>query len=248
MLKYLFAVLAIVIGALVWMYFGIGRAKVYQGWAPEKNSVHFYERPNAPISKIEIRAFYFVPRNKTERIVDGWRAPLNSALQKLTVFHSQQLQGRSEVWYKIYPEPIVGLKDSIDYDTDNTQYGNPQALLAISEELEQRVLNPSGNLYNYGFSQAEPESRLVMMILYEGVGASGTEKAAIVSREFLTDPEYVNTGVSVFVHEFYHTIGLVDGYTIPEAIPTTEDIMGLGKTRPIDRTYVQKSSLKKLGL
>lgn len=230
------------------MYFGVGKPKVYQESFQLAPSPHFYGRPDLSVSKIAIKAFYFVPKNRTKRTSSEWYQVLEKSLKKLVNFNSLQLQGRSEVVYKIYPVPIVGEKEGIDYDTENTQYGNPQALLAMNREIKRRVLDSAGDLYDLDFSETEAPYRRVAMILYEGVGASGTDDAAMVSRIFLTDPEYSLTGATIFTHEFYHTLGLPDGYTIPEAVPTTEDIMGLGKQRPVEKTYIQREFLRKLGI
>lgn len=248
MLKYLIGVLILILGALAWMYFVVGKPKVYQESFRLAPSPHFYGRPDISVSKIAIKAFYFIPKNRTTRTSGQWYEALDKSLRKLVNFNSLQLQGRSEVVYKIYPVPVVGEKEGIEYDTESTQYGNPKALIAVNEELKRRVLDPAGDLYDADFSETEEQYRRVSMILYEGVGASGTDDAALVSRIFLTNPEYASVGSTIFTHEFYHTLGLPDGYIIPEAIPTTEDIMGLGKQRPVEKTYIQREFLRKLGI
>jgi len=68
----------------------------------------------------------------------------------------------------------------------------------------------------------------------------------LVNREFLAG-SHGPAGASVFVHEFYHTIGIPDGYDEETAVSYTADIMGIGRTKPLDKTYVSKEILKNLG-
>ena len=86
------------------------------------------------------------------------------------------------------------------------------------------------------------------MVMYEGVGASGGGDIALVSRVFLSDPAYQTYGNTFWVHEFYHTLGLLDGYDIETGISTTEDIMGLGRFQTLSHTYLSAASLAQLGL
>lgn len=69
----------------------------------------------------------------------------------------------------------------------------------------------------------------------------------LVNREFLAG-SHGPAGTSVFVHEFYHTVGIPDGYDEETAVSHTADIMGIGRTKPLDKTYVSKETLKNLGL
>ena len=166
----------------------------------------------------------------------------------LAGFHRVQLRGLSLLTFDIYPEIIVGEQENLTYDTDVTQDGNPAALRAISQELERRVFTPAGDLYKDDFARAKPGAYRVLYIIYEGVGASGSENAAILSRSFLNDPQYAYQGPTYFAHEFYHTLGLPDAYRIPQAIPSDDDIMGFGRERPLEQSYISEDHLKGLGL
>lgn len=248
MFKYLILVLLLIFGAIASMYFWIGVPKIYYEKFPEESVPHLYKNPDRSIAKIKIAAFYFVPKNKISLAIPNWSAVFEEGIKKLQKFHTLELGHRSTLTYEIYPEPIKGLEDNIAYDTEVTQHGNPEALRRVAGELESRVFAPSGDLYIRDFAKEEQGAYRVMMILYEGVGSSGSENVALVSRVFLADPRYNETGASILSHEFYHTLGIPDHYEIPTAIPTSNDIMGSGRTRPLEKTYLGRETLRDLGL
>jgi len=279
MLRYLVIVLILIFATLSWMYFGIGVPKIYSENLPEEETSHIYDNPERSIENITLFAFYFVPKNKTDKQIENWQSILTDHLEQLKNFHNLQLQGRSDIEYRIFPKPIIGLNENLSYDTESTQFGNPNGLIAISEEINSRVFDSAGDLHDSNFKENINGSYPVMLIIYEGVGASGgviydsqleTAKEIAESIElpesvvFVVDIEDVDgffllnreflTGVngtygnSTFVHEFYHTLGVPDFYIPPEDTPTSGDIMGLGRKRPLEQTYIDGKILQKLGL
>lgn len=248
MLKYLLAVLILIFGAIVSMYFWIGVPKIYHEKFLEESVPHIYKNSGQSIAKIKIAAFYFVPKNKISLAIPNWNAVLEDGIKKLQKFHEFQLGHRSTITYEIYPHPITGLEDNLAYDTAVTQHGNPEALRRVAGELESRIFAPRGDLYIYDFAKEEQGVYRVMMILYEGVGSSGSENVALVSRVFLADPRYSEIGATTFSHEFYHTLGIPDHYEIPTVIPTSDDIMGSGRMKSLEKTYIDRETLRFLGL
>ena len=239
MIKYIFGTLVAIVGALMAMYFLVGVHPIYREAAKPPLDAHMYNDTSQSIADISLLAVYFVPRNRQNNVLSNWKEVLEKNIQKLKEFHSLQLQGRSSLTYTIYPEPIIGDKEGIVYDTDITQHGNPEALKSITFELETR-----------GFVSTEGSGTpySVLLIMYEGVGASGGDTTALISRTFLVAPEYREFGASILAHEFYHTLGIPDGFDLTTAISTTSDIMGLGRFRPIEKTYLNKATLTALGL
>ncbi len=284
MVKYLALTLSVIFAALGVLYFFIGVPKVYREYYPDVSIPHAYNDPSRAISEIRVTAFYFVPQSKAKSIISNWREVLEENLQKLEKFHALQFQGKSSLKYQIFPEPVVGLQDSVYYDTDNTGGGNPHALLRTASEIEQRVFRPSGDIRHEDFSLREKNVYPVLFILYEGVGASGgiiyeselesereiAEKLGIpesiifkidveaadgfflLSSAYLARPELRSYGASVMVHEFYHTLGLPDKYEVEE--PTFEerilspDLMGAGRKRPLEKTYLERAAIRGFGL
>lgn len=237
-----------IIGALLAIYFFIGVPTIYREQQLAIHVPHYYDHPAQSIGTIRVSAFYFVPQNRVSTALLNWREILEENLQKLQAFHRVQFQGLSVLEYTIYPKPVIGLQDSISYDTDNTAHGNPEALRRVAKEIEERMVNPSGDLYHPDFSPHENRAYQVILIMYKGVGAAGSENVAFVSQSFLAEAAYRAYGASIMGHEFYHTLGIPDGYELETARPTSEDIMGSGRLLPIEKTYIQREMLKHLGL
>jgi len=246
--------------------------------AEEQSIPHVNYNDAIDIRTIKIFAVYFVPNNKEGAHDPDRLTQIGKSLQKLESFHSLQFQKQSEIDYALYPHPIIGERDSSFYDTESTDQGNPHALINIAEELERRLFAESGDLYDEDFSKKEDGVYPVLFIVYEGVGASGgilyesefktvddiakeigvppsivfiTDVAFIdgfflVNREFLTLKHGAH-GESIAAHEFYHTLGIPDSYE-PSSPALSEDIMGLGRLRPLEKTYPSPETLSALGI
>jgi len=64
----------------------------------------------------------------------------------------------------------------------------------------------------------------------------------------LSEPQYKNISASIIAHEFYHTLGFPDKYNTVTGSAFSEDIMGLGRLRPIEETFIDSDILKRAGL
>lgn len=222
-------------------------------------TLYFFDNPQKPINQINIVAVYFVPRDRQKDQINNWRDILEKNLSSLQKFHELQFQGHSNLSYSIYDSPITGEQDGKFYDTDDTNKGNPEALRQVAAEVERRLLTADGDLKNEKFNnQILKSDYQTLIILYEGVGASGAvgEPAALISRKYFsqTDDEY--SGTTTMAHEFYHTLGIPDGYKeevlenyglLVEKL-TTQDIMGSGRTISLDKTYLSRETLQHFGL
>lgn len=173
MFKYLVATLLAIFVGLAGIYFFIGTPKVFLTDFPVAASAHLSANSDLSIKNIQIYAFYFVPRNKSDAVSDHWKESLNSGLAKLREFHSLQFQKLSEITYEVFPESVIGEKNNLFYDTDNTDRGNPFALINASKEIERRVFRADGDLYRENFANSGSGLYPVMFIMYEGVGAAG---------------------------------------------------------------------------
>jgi len=278
MLKILVA-LIFIFGALAVIYLYLGVPNIYSEDYSELPIPHAFGDPARPIPEISIAAFYFVPQNKTNNIAENWKETLEDSLAKLQKFHSIEFLGRSKISYDIYDAPIVGLRESVAYDTNDTSMGNAQALRRASEEIEERVFDKNGDLYIPEFWVSKKEAYPVFAIMYEGVGSTGgviyesgfelagdiakalglpegnifivdVERADgffLINRLCLTSPSQCESGgPTLFAHEFYHTIGIPDEYE--GKLQTSSDIMGAGRFKDIEETYLDKRKVKKLGL
>ena len=199
---------------------------------------HMYKRPDISIEDIELKIFYAVPKNRIGKISDDWQSAILGVMPDVLRFHNLQFRGFSKIAYEIYPEPVILEQNNSFYDTEDTNRGNPAALQKIPEELERRFSN---------FLEVDDKNFLAMAIIYEGVGASGSAQVMLLSRVFLTDPQYAAFKSSLFYHEFGHTLGLPDLYDLTTGQPFSNDIMGSGRRKPIDITYIARSLLKEMG-
>jgi len=248
MTRYLALTLILISGALFYMYFGIGVPKIYHETSPPPTEPHFYRNPKISIAKVDILAFYFVPKNRVDSSLKNWQEILERNLKKLREFHSLQLQEKSRLVYRLYPKLVIGKEDNFAYDTDITQHGNPEGLRRVARELDARVFEKSGDIYDAGLIKTDSDSYQVLVIMYEGVGASGSDNVTFISSKFLTNEDYSDVSSSLFAHEFYHTLGLPDGYDLDSGIPITRDLMGSGRNKPLEKTYLESEFLKELGL
>lgn len=228
--------------------FWVGVPAIHREESPSFGVPHRFDNPGASIARIRMSAFYFVPKNKVARKIDNWQEILDMSLRQLQHFHTFQFHGRSTLEFRIFPVEIMGHRHSVDYDTDATAHGNPEGLRRVAAEIEERVFQEGGDLYRAQFAKRTEDFYDVSLILYEGVGASGSDNVAFVSRVFLTDPQYAETGVTTVAHEFYHTLGIPDAYDLATAIPTAPDLMGSGRDVPLRRAYLSWDTLSRLGL
>lgn len=245
---YIVGIVFLISAVLAALYFVVGVPRVYkETFLTELPSLHRYGDAKQSIKEIHVQVFYFLPQNKRDAFVADWRSLLDAHFQKLQEFHNYQFQGRSRISYAIYPEPVVGRSENNVYDTDITQHGNPEALRRVVSELEER-----------GLVRQEPSMYQVLFIMYEGVGAAGSENVAFLSRAFLTETPYQDFSTTFLAHEFYHTLGLPDRYTTSVKVYAdgqetllevlaSEDMMGRIRV-PLEYTYIDRSTLREIGL
>lgn len=250
--------------------------------APEEReeTAHFYKNPKVNIGNIVLKVFYVVPKNLKDRADPGLETVIRNTLDRAVQFHELQFRGLSNLKYYIFPEPVILKEDNRFYDTVNTSKGNPEGLLRISQEINDRVFVEGGDLYKERFAKVGEREYPVMGLIYEGVGAAGSaiyeselnsaaeiarqlgipesevrivnikgiEGFFIVSREYLTKPEYSLNGATTLYHEFGHTMGLPDNYDTETNQPLRMDIMGRGREEPLELMYLDRSLLKDLGV
>ncbi|HEY4496778.1 MAG TPA: hypothetical protein VI432_01335 [Candidatus Paceibacterota bacterium] len=209
---------------------------------------HVYGDKSKGIAKIKLYVFYAVPNNKTAGDLSLIQSKSIDVLEEVSSFHKNQFRGESLIEYYIYPEVVFLENDNLAYDTYSTQYGNFEALKSITLELENRAFKPEGDLSQNLLGVDSEGAFRVIAIIYEGVGASGTEGSMILSRDFMTRDEYSLFRPSLFYHEFGHTIGMPEGYDIKTNRPFTNDIMGAGRREPIRTNFIESETLKEMGV
>lgn len=215
--------------------------------AVNASGAYVYNRPELSIRDIQLDVFYVVPKNRAVYDFSDLEPKLQTVLERSGRFHQTQFGDKSRIHYRIFPRPVILRNDGIAYDTDDTRFGNPEALKSITLELEARIYGGMGDLWSRNFI-TPPGYFRVIAIIYEGVGAAGTEGSTILSRDFISRDEYEPIGASLFYHEFAHAIGIPEGYDINTNNPYTNDIMGSGRRAPIETNYIDQATLQMMGV
>ncbi len=220
-------------------------------WPPKVTSAsaHVYNNPQTSLADIDLYVFYAVPKNQAPSDFAVIQSNLEKTLQEVSDFHNTQFLGRSLIHAKIFDRPVILREADSFYDTADTARGNPHALVSGTLELESRAFNPDGDLYDPTFAASTgPAAFRDIAIIYEGVGAAGTEGSLLLSRDFITRDEYALNRSALFYHEFGHSMGLPEGYDILTNAPYTNDIMGSGRREPLSTNYIDQKSLKLMGV
>lgn len=233
---YAAAVCLVFLAAIGFLFF---RDRNTGGGSVQPPQPHFESDEKIKLSEIRLRIFYAVPQNQVRDIPKDWRSEIETAIQDLPDFHANQFHYASHIVPEIYSAPVVLERDNLYYDTADTNYGNPEGLKRIAPELERRFPD---------FIKTENGGYNVTAIVYEGVGAAGSPGAMILSRTFLSDPAYRNFRSSLFYHEFGHAIGLSDKYDPKTDQPSSNDIMGRGRLRPLPTNYIDPLTVKAMGV
>ena len=189
------------------------------------------------LERIKLSVVYFVPRDRQELIKKDWADVIKKPLEEMRAFHRLQFHGRSELVYTVLPDPVIGEKNAAVYDGTDTNRGNPHAWTMIRDEL-------NGRLGEIRDDDVGGGSFVVRLVLYEGVGALGGERQILVSSGYLKT-DYT---ASVFSHELGHTFGLEDAYDYTSGAPQEEDVMGLGRQKPIGQVYLSEKAKQQLGI
>lgn len=217
-------------------------------------SPYMFENEQVSIEKISLTVIYFIPKDATEKKYEGWKIATESHLKKLLDFHVLQFENTSKITYDLFPEIIIGEKTTSEYEK-LLDYDNPDAVTIVKDELIKRAIVSKEDILQ---NKNNNGVRKVYLVVFEGNGGAGNDNFCLISRSYLTDNDYQETGSTFLAHEFYHTLGLVDNYTIamyaykdneqfPVSLVTKKDIMGQVNI-PLSRTYIDNSTLKKMGL
>lgn len=211
---------------------------------PFKNefALHYYEVDDFKIDKVNLKIFYFVPKDR--QIDDGWKKIIKKSVNEIKVFHLKEFKGAGVLRYEIYPQIVRGLKNSEFYDGNNTFGGNPNAFENILKEINERVFQVGGDLYLESFTKKDNYGITVKVFIYEGVGATGGHFTVLLAKDYLKTK---NFGSAVFYHELMHTFGVPDFYDYQTNVDFSDDIMGSGREKPITETYIREDIKAKLG-
>jgi hypothetical protein len=233
--------ISIMTGEAVWLVSSSKIGSSLVGSAALHKPEYYWSRsvvpkPSADLKKgIEVKAVYFVPKDKVSEVVPEWSLNAGQVLDEMQAFHNLQFGGKMNFQYGILPETIVGENNSVFYNGTDTGGGNPHAWSAVREELNRRLGEVSSTAT---FS--------VRLVIYEGVGAMGGNDTVLVSSGYLRSKTYRPLAASIFYHELGHVMGLRDDYDYTTGSPRSDDIMGWGRIRPLGQTYISDANKKRI--
>jgi hypothetical protein len=243
-----------------------------------KTRAHVYKVPDRLVDSVHLRVFYAVPQDKAAQSKNNWQEIISRVFSDVSRFHEIQFRGFSKIDVQIFPEQVLLDHESIFYDSEKTDAGNPHALLAVAQEIERRIATPGGDLYREEFATRKDGEYVVMGIIYEGVGGSGgliydsplgtpqeislqlgipeslihivnvesSDGFFLANSDCLAGPVCGEPGPSLIYHEFAHALGIQDQYEGDHSY--SEDVMGLGRFKTLDSTYLDRSILKEMGV
>lgn len=248
MRTHVLAIIGFIGAALVFLIMFVGLTDVAPLAVTLPPRPHLYANWAESIADIQVTAVYFAPRDITPVLDGTWQDLLEQELSRLQEFHTVQFRGFSRITYAVHPSPIVGREAHAAYDIDILHHNDQQVLRPIAEEVSVLLgleLNV-GPPYN------------VLLVLYEGAGAGGSNHMSLISRNFFERPDTREVAGTFLAHEFYHALGVPDGYRIvPKVFPDgsevdtellqTWDIMGRVRI-PLEETYLSPATLTAMGL
>lgn len=223
--------------------------------------IRHLKNPSIDLSRIHILMYYVVPIDIKDSQRQDWQSIIDQAMVEIIQFHASQFKDYSTLNYSLYPKPIIGNKTAEEYSKDDTPTDR-KALTFILEEINERVLQKGGDLYDQKIA-LQPDATYQMNIIFvegdfpkfqsEGktndvVGYGDEKQSAIIYRKVLTDDQRRDYGTSIVYHEIAHNMGLDDQYDYQTLQPTSDDIMGSGRLRPLKYNYIEPKILKQLGL
>jgi len=96
---------------------------------------------------------------------------------------------------------------------------------------------------NESFQSKKGNELPIKVFVYEGVGASSGVLSVLVSYDFFSNTNY---GATVLYHEILHNLGVPDSYDYETNVSHSDDIMGSGRNKPIEQTYIRNEIKKQM--
>ena len=233
-------------------------------YIPKSNSIHLSGNPEISIKNVEAKVVYFSPSDLYDQINWDWKKSLEKTFNIEKDFFRFHLG--NTINFSVYPDIIRGRNEHQFYDGENTKNGNPNALISAREEVIKRIFSDSGDLYLSSFVKNRPNTYEILIIIYEGTGASAMiyqknavegpdvfkietdgPPAIILSSAFLHSPYYLEFGPTILAHEISHSFGLSDSYDVETGKIFGSDLMGEGRRRTPNATYLSTENKKLLG-
>lgn len=255
------------------------------GFTEDAPQVHYFDDESISLRNITVKVVYFMPQNSdykgmTARYDDKvlvfkepnfgeWTRYFNEIIPLIEQFHSKEFNGLSTLQFTIFPEIVRGLHDKEIYEEDFIDIDRSEAAPKIESELQSRIFNEEGDLYDFSFAQKSADSFSVLLVVYVTdlrsipeffgapiAGAASEEEAFTLIFSPVVDP---NVSVSflpadlIIYHELMHAFGVPEQYDLKSANPLEQarkrdDVMGFVDNGPLDNTYIDMDIKTRMGL
>jgi len=229
---------------------------------PVKETVklHLYDNQEVSINQVLIRAYYFVPEDKGDFIMNDWQQLFSRSLENVSAFYQLQFAYNMEMDFEIYPEIIYSEQtadyfESLikqDYSEELKQPHSPSLTLKeIVDELQEKIdlEEKQGDFYlinlfflNLGRNSIEVKEEK------EIYGLNDEKNNCLVIANAFSNEEIRSFYESIVAHEISHGLGVPEAYLYSSDKVDSYGLMGVGFTRRLENNYLDDEIKKEMGL
>lgn len=238
---------------------------------------HFYKDPARDLSRIAIKVVYAVPKNEEvfsgwkEAILSAFEKAkkfhefqfLGRSLFIYEIYPEPVVLKNDRIFYDTAstqsgnPRALISVASEVEnrvFKSDGDLYkedfarrgGGEYPVMAL---IYEGVGSAGGIIYENELGSVSdiskkfgiPESPIFK------VDVESADGFFLVSRYFLTEAKYDDIGPTFIYHEFGHAFGLPDLYDLKTGAPRSNGIMGLGRYKPLSRTFIEPELMRDLG-
>jgi hypothetical protein len=259
-----FFALMVILGAAAY-FLSLRKGTNITSYSHVEKKLHLAGEPSVMLQHVLAKVVYFSPSDLVTSTENwNWKETVLRTMGHEQAFFKSQLG--MDLRYLVFDNVVAGKNTHELYDGSDTSHGNPNALVSVREEILNRVLDPSGDLYYSEFASGGSSDYQILVIIYEGTGASAVtfqtratsgedvlkiEKdgppAIILSSAFLNSKFYKEFGDTTLAHEMSHTFGLSDSYDLDSGANIGGDLMGEGRRRVLNMVYLSDQNRRSLG-
>ena len=220
--------------------------------------LHLYDDEQVAINHVLIKAYYFVPQDRGNFIINDWQKVFSHSLAKISIFYELQFANNMAMDFEVYPEIIhsdqpVGYFENLikqDYLIETAQaHAESLTLKEIVDEVQGKVnMKKENNFYvinlfflTLGNNYLQAENGRIF-------GLNDEKNNCLVVADAWADEELRDFYQSITAHEITHSLGVPDFYSYTDDQIESYGLMGAGFTRKLENNYLDQEIKKQMGL